>query len=452
LGIYRSLHHEGASNLIYASGSIEADETIIAPKIGGNLSRLLVDEGFDVKKGRLLAVLDDTELRAQLGQAQAAAAAAQAKLDEVVRGNRPEQIQQARAQLLAAESAALGAREAFGTAKRNIRTVTDLQLQVDSAQSKLDAAKAADRQAREALRLLQAGNRPQEIDQARAELAQANVNLDHANVSFSRIDLLAQEGALAQQNADDARAARDGAQKAVDAAQAHLNDLLAGPRPEELREAEMQVLQTKANLDGAVLGLQDAQESYHDRLSAQGQFDSTSSGAKEAQAQVAAAQANLNLMLAGSRPEDIRDAKAAKQQADQAVDYARELVGDTRLYAPCDSVVKTKSALPGEALTAGSPVVTLADLDHIWIRVYVPEDQYGKLSLGQAVDVTVDSFPHERFKGTILSIASDAEFTPKNTQTPEERVKLVFAVKIGVENPGRRLKPGMPGDATIYVR
>ena len=131
--------------------------------------------------------------------------------------------------------------------------------------------------------------------------------------------------------------------------------------------------------------------------------------------------------------------------------YAKELVGDAQLYAPVTAVVKTKSALAGESLQPGSPVVTLADLDHIWIRVYVPEDQYGKLKLGQNVDVSVDSFPKEVFRGRLVSIATDAEFTPKNAQTPEERVKLVFAVKITVENPDRRLKPEMPGDATIRV-
>ena len=450
-GIFKSLHIGTNPNIIVASGSLEADETIIAPKVAGRLAKLNVDEGSDVKKGQLLATLDDTELRTQLGQAEAAEAAAQAKLDEAVKGNRPEQIQQARAQLDAAQQTYGGAQRNLVTASRNFRTVTDLRTTLDAAEAKAVASQAAYSQAVQALKLMKAGTRPQQVDQARAALAQAKVALDQAQLQFARADTLAKQGALAQQQADDARAARDAAQRAVEQAQSHLNDLAAGARPEEISGAQQAVLMAKANLDGSKTALADAQRAFQDRLAAQSQYDSATSGAQVARAQVQAAQSQYSLMLAGSRLEDIQTAKATVAQTKKAVEYAQQLVADTRLYAPGDGVIKTKSALPGETLSPGTPVVTLADLDHVWIRVYVPEDQYGKLALQQPVDVTVDSFPNEIFKGKILSIASGAEFTPKNAQTPEERVKLVFAVKIAVENPNRKLKPGMPGDATIHV-
>lgn len=439
-------------DVILASGSIEADEAVIAPKVAGKLARLLVDEGSNVRRGDLLASLDDSELRAQLGQSEAALAAAQAKLDEAVAGNRPQQIQQAQAQLEAAQSAAAGNAANFATTARNLRKVTDLRANLDTAISRLGVDEAAYRQAVEALRLLGAGSRPDQIEEAKAALDQAKVQEAKARTDLGRNEMLIREGAISMQQYDNVKAACDAATKQTQQAEARLRDLVAGARPQELREAEQQVEQAKATLDGARTAVADAQEVYRDRLTAQQQYDSTYSGFQVAQAQVRSAQANLDLIRSGSRVEDVRSLKAARDQARKTADYARELVQDAKLYAPSDGVVKTKSALPGETLSPGTPVVTLADLDHVWIRVYVPEDRYGKLNLGQRVDVTADSFPSETFHGRIVAISSDAEFTPKNAQTPEERVKLVFGVKISLDNPERKLKPGMPGDAAIRVR
>lgn len=448
---FKSFRPSQPPNVIVASGSIEADETVISPKIAGRLASLRVDEGDDVKRGELLATIDDTELRSQLLGARGALLAAQAKLDEAVRGNRPEQIDAAKAQLLSAQGAYAGARRNLGTAGRNIGKVTDLKAQVDAAAAKLQVSQAAYKQANDALQLVLAGTRPDQIIQARAALAQAQVQLGQAQTHADRDTRLAEQGAIPTQQAYDSRVARDSALKAVDQAKAHLADLEAGPRPEEVRQARMAVAQAKADLSGAVAALANAKDTYNDRLNARNQYDSASANAVVARAQVKGADAQYRMMAEGSRPEDIRSARGDRDQAAHAVDYARELVSDTKLYAPVDAVVKTKSALPGEALQPGTPVVTLVDLDHIWIRIYVPEDKYGKLRLGESVDVSVDSFPKDVFRGHIVSIASDAEFTPKNAQTPEERVKLVFGVKIMVENPGRRLKPGMPGDATIHT-
>lgn len=437
---------------IVASGSIEADETTIAPKVAGRLLKLLVDEGDEVKKGQLLATLDDAELKDQLGQAEAALYAAQARLDEAVNGNRPEQIAQAAAQLSAAESSAVGSRRALSVANRNIRHVLDLQTEVDAANSRLAVANAAFEQATAALALLRKGSRPKQIDEARAALEQANIAFAKSEIDYSRTKTLVDEGALAGQKLDDIQATRDSAQKQVEQAQAHLNDLVAGPRPEELREAEFAVAQASANVEGAQEALNDARQMYREHLAAQTELDSSSASSQTAVAQVAAARAALDLMKSGTRPEEVQNARATRDQAAKAVAYAKSMVGDTLLYSPTDGVVKSKDALPGETLNPGGSVVTVADLDHVWLRIYVPEDRYGALRLGQPVQVKVDSFPKEVFPGKIVAINSDAEFTPKNAQTPEERVKLVFGVKIALQNTGRRLKPGMPGDATILTR
>ena len=440
------------SRVILASGTIEADETTIAPKVPGRLSVLNVNEGDNVKKGELLAQLDPSELQAQLGQADANLFAAQSKLDEAVNGNRPQQIVQAMAQLEAARSAATGSRRLLATNRQNFRTVLDLRSQLDVAQAKVPAMEAAYRQAVQALKLVLAGTRPLQIEQAGAAVLQAQVVLKKANLDEKRMKILADQGAIAVQNHDDALATRDADQSLFDQAQAHYSDLLVGSRPEEVRQAQQEVAAAKANLVGARTSFVDAMKMFNERLTAQVQVETQSATTNVDIAQVAAAQAQFDLMRSGSRIEEINAARAARDQARHAVDYEREMVADTKLYAPTGGVIKTRDSLLGETLSAGTPVVTIADLDHIWIRVYVPEDKYGVLTLGQTVQLKVDSFPKDVFMGRIVSINSDAEFTPKNAQTTEERVTLVFGVKISIENPNRRLKPGMPGDATIRIK
>jgi HlyD family secretion protein len=115
-------------------------------------------------------------------------------------------------------------------------------------------------------------------------------------------------------------------------------------------------------------------------------------------------------------------------------------------------VILVRQAELGEVVSPGTPIVTLADLDHIWLRVYVPETDLGKVRWGQDVDVRTDTYPGKIYRGRISSISSEAEFTPKSVQTEKERVTLVYRVKVDVENPNYELKPGMPADAYIKFK
>ncbi len=119
--------------------------------------------------------------------------------------------------------------------------------------------------------------------------------------------------------------------------------------------------------------------------------------------------------------------------------------------APVDGVVLTRSVQPGEIAAAGAPLVTLADLEDLTLTVYVPEDRYGQISLGQAVAVTVDSYPGEVFTGVVSHIADQAEFTPRNVQTTDSRKSTVFAIQLTLQPSGGKLKPGMPADAYLAV-
>ena len=119
------------------------------------------------------------------------------------------------------------------------------------------------------------------------------------------------------------------------------------------------------------------------------------------------------------------------------------------LEAPLSGLVLERSAHVGEVAVPGVPLLTIADLGNVTLTIYVPEDQVGKVQLRQPVSVTVDAYPDRVFKGTVAFISSQAEFTPNNVQTQEERVSMVFAVKVELSNPDHALKPGMPADAVV---
>ncbi|MCK9420569.1 MAG: efflux RND transporter periplasmic adaptor subunit [Nitrospirae bacterium] len=127
-------------------------------------------------------------------------------------------------------------------------------------------------------------------------------------------------------------------------------------------------------------------------------------------------------------------------------------LNDSVIYAPLNGVVLRKNIEQGETVGTGTMVFTIGDLENPWVKVYVKEDRLGIVKLGQKAEVTVDSFPGKRYEGVVTYISSEAEFTPKNVQTREERVKLVFSVKVSVKNVNAELKPGMPADVKILLK
>jgi HlyD family secretion protein len=145
-------------------------------------------------------------------------------------------------------------------------------------------------------------------------------------------------------------------------------------------------------------------------------------------------------------------AAAQQQQARAALRTSEARLRDTVLYAPVSGVVLRKNVEEGETAPAGASVFTIGDLGNPWVKVYVKEDKLGWVKLGQKAGVTVDSFPGKVYEGTVSFISSEAEFTPKNVQTREERVKLVFGVKVNVKNENDELKPGMPADVKITLK
>jgi HlyD family secretion protein len=169
----------------------------------------------------------------------------------------------------------------------------------------------------------------------------------------------------------------------------------------------------------------------------------------QVEAQIAAAQAQLDGLRAGTPPEKIGVLEAKVGQAQAALDALRTQRDKLTLAAPSDGIVISAPIHEGEVAAQGAPLLTLAYLDQVQLTVYVPETILGQIAVGEAVHVQVDSFPDRVYEGTVTRIADNAEFTPRNVSTQEERSNLVFAVEIDLDNADRTLKPGMPADATF---
>jgi HlyD family secretion protein len=268
----------------------------------------------------------------------------------------------------------------------------------------------------------------------------------------------------------------------VRAAQAVAEQLETGSRPQEKEQAQAAVQDAKSQFQQASADWQRAQDLFKNEDISKAQYDQYEMRYRSTRALLDQAQQRLALVLEGPRKEEIRQAQAqyARAKGALAVSEANRLelkrkeeelvarraevekakaqagisesqLGDMTIYAPFDGVVLTKSAEPGEVLAAGATVVTIGDLEHPWVRGYVRETDLGKVKLGQKVKLTTDSFAGKTYSGTITFISSEAEFTPKQIQTTEERVKLVYRIKIEVDNSSRELKSNMPVDAVIEL-
>jgi multidrug resistance efflux pump len=181
------------------------------------------------------------------------------------------------------------------------------------------------------------------------------------------------------------------------------------------------------------------------------QVDAAQAGYRRARAGVRGAQAQLDGLRSGATPEEIRSAEAQVNQAQASLDRLLAEREKLSVVAPVGGLVLERTIRAGELVAPGATILTLGDLDHVTLTVYVPQDQLGRINVGNDVRVRVDSFPDEVFVGTLVAIASEAEFTPRNVQTEEERVNMVFAVDVSIPNPDHKLKPGVPADATIIT-
>ena len=226
---------------------------------------------------------------------------------------------------------------------------------------------------------------------------------------------------------------------------------MAGTREQEVQAAHQAVLDAEAGLNETKLDSERAEKLFaKDEISAQDR-DRAATALKRAQANHGAAEERYKEAVEGSRKEEIAIAQANLNAANAELGLARVEEGYTTLRAPVSGVITVRQAELGEVVGSGAPVVTLADLDHIWLRAYLAETDLGRIHWGQDVTVTADTYAGKQYHGRISFISPNAEFTPKSVQTYKERVTLVYRIKIDVDNPNHELKPGMPADAHVAL-
>jgi HlyD family secretion protein len=265
--------------------------------------------------------------------------------------------------------------------------------------------------------------------------------------------------------------------------EARLQELKSGSRPQEIQEAKAAVDSVQSEFERAKRDWDRAQTLYKNDDISTAQFDQYRNRWENAEAMLKQTKERQALVLAGPRIEQINAASAQTDRARAAIKMAesnaleikrreQELplrrseiaraaaslamiesqLADTLAYSPVDGVVLVKAADVGEVLAAGTTILTIGNIDHPWLRAYVNETDLGRIKLGTKAKVTTDSYPGKEYEGHVSFIASEAEFTPKQIQTKEERVKLVYRIKIDLQNPKQELKSNMPADAVLQLR
>jgi HlyD family secretion protein len=314
-----------------------------------------------------------------------------------------EQLMRTRDRESAAESVAtavLGQAEA----------ATQWQKQTFSAELAARKAELAGAEAR--LKELETGSRSEEVEEARAAVTAAAAENEHAQNDWERAQRLFKQDDISAQQHDQSRARAQSSAAALRQAQQRLALLQAGPRKEVIDAQREQVRRARADVAAA---------------------EATTFEIRRRELEITAKRADLD-------------------RARAQVSLTDTQINETVATSPVDGVVLVKTADVGEVVAGGTTIVTIGDIDRPWLRGYVPETELGRVKVGQPVRVTTDSYRGKVYNGKITFIASQAEFTPKQIQTAEERVKMVYRIKIDVENPNRELKLNMPADAEILLQ
>lgn len=388
-GVSTQGQSEGETALI-ASGTIEVEEVRIASELGGRVAKVMVAQGDVVRPGDLLVVLDATQVRDKLAEAEAEVATAQADLALIMAKPRTEEVQAARANLALAEAQRDMARAAWQSTQQAVDDPQQLDAQIADARTKIDLAEQA-------------------VELAKAQLAREQLLREQkADGSLERqiadLQVKAKEEALAAAEAEQ------------QAARALLNQLWA------IRNEPL-ALVAKMHL-------------------AEGQYQVAQKG-------VDVAREKLDDLLDGPTPGEIAVAQAAVTLAEAKADILRGQLAKFELRSPGSGVVLDLTAHGGEVVAPAATILTIADLSQVTLVLFVPANQIGQVALGQAVDVTVDSFPERAFHGRVIRIGNEPEFTPRNVATQEERNNTFFKVRVSIPNLKGLLKPGMPADAVF---
>jgi len=233
---------------------------------------------------------------------------------------------------------------------------------------------------------------------------------------------------------------------------ARLAELMAGARPQEIATAEAAERSAAQQAATARRELERARTLFEGGAISQRDLDRARTALEVATAGHQQAQEALALVREGPRSETIRAQRAAVDQATAAATRVEAQLENGIVSAPFAGVVTVKHREPGETVAPGAPVVTVLDRDDRWVRIYVREDVIGRVRIGMSATIRSDSYPDREYQGRVVFIGSEAEFTPRNVQTEEERTKLVYPVKVRITgDEGFELKPGIPADVRLHA-
>jgi membrane fusion protein YbhG len=237
----------------------------------------------------------------------------------------------------------------------------------------------------------------------------------------------------------------------VEAAEAQVALLVHGARPEDIHATEEAVQQAAANRKLAEVEMTRIEGLVSAGAATKDQRDQTQTRLDIARSQEQAAKANLAKVLKLTRPEELQQAEARLHQAEATRDRVQQMIGDCFITAPLAGIVTHKVVEQGEVVGAGATIATITETGKVNVMIYVTEQELAHVKLGQDAKVSIDGMPGKSFAGKVVYISPEAEFTPKNIQTKDDRVKLVFGVKVEVPNTGDQLKRGLPADAVLVV-
>jgi HlyD family secretion protein len=414
-----------AGGSIQASGTVEAVDVAIASEMSGRVVEVLADKGVSVQAGEPLLRLDDALLQSQRQLALTGLESAKANLVTSQSG-----LQVAQVALQAAET---------GLAIALSNSEADLLVAQQSLENLNENAQVARTSAQRAVAVANQAVRDAtyQLDNFTVPTYQEKMSAEQAVVEMKKLLDVARAAFKPYRNEDSGNDTRQDLKDDLDAAQSDYDTALHR-------------MQYEANLEQAQASLEKAQQ---DLAKVQNGPDPEDVAELEArinaiklapdQARAAVDQAKVGESQAQAK---LDQAQTAVDQAQAQLDLVETQIKKLVVYAPSAGVILSRDVEPGEVIQAGAAVLTLAQLDQLTITVYVPEDLYGQIKLGEQAAVTADPFPGKTFMTKVSFIADQAEFTPRNVQTAEGRKTTVFAVELTVDNPQGELKPGMPAD------
>ena len=460
--------------VLNASGTVEAVEVVVAIEVGGQIAEVMIEEGDPVQVGDVLVKFEDEMLQAQYEQAEAALSQAQVNYELIAAQPLHEQrqvaISNAQLEYISAKQvlndlvnnadlARAQAQQALEDAEQALEDLINPELQQAMALEAIAVAEKLIDQAEKRARNLKSSADQADIDAAEADLVLARDALDKAQDDFDPYAGKPEDN-LTRAHYQARLAA---AQQVYDAAVRRLNALAGIGAVVDIAVADADLATARAQLadahreyerikDGpseADIAVLEARIDFARR-----EYEALENGPDPddlalAEARVQRAEANLALAQANTIQEQLDVAQAQVDAAEAALSVIQTQLDKQVLTAPVDGIVLYRSVEAGEVVMPGRAAVTIGNLDDLTITVYVPEDRYGQINLGDQAMVNVDSFPGEAFTGTVIRIADRAEYTPRNVQTAEGRRTTVFAVELTVEDLDGKLKPGMPADVTF---